>query len=144
MRLRHLKPQPIPARDVITENLPLYQCHKQVRAVQLTEVRGTVLFTAQPGIESFEVTQEFIDRNNPIAGGFYVVYADGYASYSPFDAFNDGYKLIDNGTTPSEDRIREVAHAIWKRRTATDWPGSADSDWFLALHALRTGQAESL
>lgn len=35
-----------------------------------------------------------IGKHGPQVGGYYVVYADGYISYSPAAAFEDGYRLI--------------------------------------------------
>ena len=35
-----------------------------------------------------------MDRHKPKAGGYYVVYDDGYKSYSPAKAFEEGYVRI--------------------------------------------------
>ncbi len=37
------------------------------------------------------VPKEWAERHKPEPGGWYVVYTDGYASYSPAKAFEDGY-----------------------------------------------------
>jgi hypothetical protein len=34
------------------------------------------------------------ERSNPQIGGYYVLYEDGYESFSPADAFESGYSLI--------------------------------------------------
>ena len=38
------------------------------------------------------VFKEFMDKHSPQVGGYYVVYKDGYKSYSPAQAFEEGYK----------------------------------------------------
>jgi hypothetical protein len=40
------------------------------------------------------VSLEYLDKHSPQAGGYYVVYEDGYRSYSPAAAFEAGYTLI--------------------------------------------------
>ena len=46
------------------------------------------------GIE-WATTQEFITRHNPVQGGYIVQYEDGYMSYSPQGAFEEGYALAE-------------------------------------------------
>lgn len=41
-----------------------------------------------------EVGAEFIEKHKPHAGGYLVIYADGYRSFSPAEAFESGYSLI--------------------------------------------------
>lgn len=41
-----------------------------------------------------EVEPDYIKKHKPVAGGYYVVYKDGYKSFSPADAFEDGYTRI--------------------------------------------------
>jgi hypothetical protein len=43
---------------------------------------------------SFWVDQEYMYKHKPVAGGYYVVYKDGYKSFSPAAAFEEGYTLI--------------------------------------------------
>ena len=38
--------------------------------------------------------EEWLDKHNPEVGGYYVVYEDGYKSFSPAKAFEEGYTLI--------------------------------------------------
>lgn len=86
--------------------LPLYQCHKRVRALKIRELNekprtgfqkpdGSLLMTPwETGFDVIELSPEFVKRHNPEVGGFYVVYQDGYVSYSPQKAFEDGYTLL--------------------------------------------------
>lgn len=40
------------------------------------------------------VSADWYRRHKPVAGGYYVVYEDGYASYSPAEPFEAGYSPI--------------------------------------------------
>jgi hypothetical protein len=42
----------------------------------------------------FEVSAEYVMRHKPQVGGYYVVYPDGYKSWSPAEAFESGYTRI--------------------------------------------------
>lgn len=79
------------------DTLPLYQCHKQVRAGEI----GGLDFQdpSQVGLligehHRVNVSREWYKRHNPSLGDYYVQYADGYASVSPAKAFEDGYTLV--------------------------------------------------
>jgi len=87
-------------------DMPVYQCHKKVQAVKLRGVLtnydkdntiiGYFLVPQDRQYSPIEVTKEWIDKHEPYTvGGYYVVYEDGYASYSPAKAFEDGYTLIE-------------------------------------------------
>lgn len=84
--------------------MPRYQCHKQVWALKIKAI--TRVPSGNAGVQygivpedaryaPFDVSPEYVGRNSPAAGGYYMVYADGYISYSPAKAFEDGYTLID-------------------------------------------------
>lgn len=78
--------------------MPKYNCHKQVHALKIKMVGigddGSGLITpANPNYSAFEVSKEFMDKHSPKHGGYYVVYKDGYKSFSPADAFDAGYTL---------------------------------------------------
>lgn len=49
---------------------------------------------ADEGYAPFEVSPEYIGKHSPVTGGYYVVYADGYISYSPAKAFEEGYTRL--------------------------------------------------
>ncbi len=80
--------------------MPRYRCHKQVWALKIGEVvmlddgRG-VITPAEEGYASFEVSAEYMTKHVPASGGYYVVYKDGYQSFSPAKAFEDGYTLVE-------------------------------------------------
>ena len=80
--------------------LPKYRCHKEVRALKIWAVRdrtdaipGRILTFSDPGYESLmlPVSAEYIRKHAPVPGGYYVVYKDGYESFSPADVFEEGY-----------------------------------------------------
>lgn len=89
--------------------LPKYNCHKEVHALKIARATDYVALTDNAddltgGILTFEDTrfaQIVVDvdwwrRFNPTEPdlGYYVVYADGYKSWSPTKAFEDGYTEI--------------------------------------------------
>ena len=76
-----------------------YRSHKKVEAVQIHRItegqNGEVLINDFPMVLPVVVDQEYMDRHNPRLGGYYVLYEDGYHSFSPAEAFENGYSLID-------------------------------------------------
>lgn len=93
--------------------LPKYKCHKEVWALKIKEVKclldfpdGDEVFTKQIGTRGaklifedagyapIEVSLAYLIKHNPRVGGYYVVYKDGYQSFSPAAEFEDGYTLI--------------------------------------------------
>lgn len=87
--------------------MPKYQCHKQVWALKIADLRSVtdgdgfeagegdiVLVPADEGYGPFIVGRDYCAKHRPEIGGYYVVYADGYKSYSPADAFESGYTRI--------------------------------------------------
>lgn len=82
-----------------TANWPRYQCHKIVRAAKiltLSKDNKTNLWCAElEGLPDCELSDAFIQKHHPAIRGWLVEYEDGYRSYSPAKAFEEGYKLID-------------------------------------------------
>jgi hypothetical protein len=90
-------------RNSVAAEMPRYKCHKQVHALKIKEIKrepsgsATVTHTIVPadvGYAPFDVPLEYIGRHSPAAGGYYVVYDDGYVSYSPAKAFEEGYTRV--------------------------------------------------
>lgn len=96
-----------------TENtaieLPKYRCHKEVWALKIKsivfdfeiakienrETDGSAMITPEDSRYSpFKVSGVYLAKHTPKDGGYYVVYADNYKSYSPAEAFESGYSLI--------------------------------------------------
>jgi hypothetical protein len=71
--------------------LPRYKSHKDVWALKIAAIDGTEITPAEEGYAPFMVTDEYIAKHQPHVGGYYVVYQDGYKSFSPASAFEQGY-----------------------------------------------------
>lgn len=60
---------------------------------------SAIIFPADASYAAIKVDREFCKKrlpiNGPIVGGYYVVYADGYKSFSPQDSFEEGYTRIE-------------------------------------------------
>jgi len=80
--------------------MPKYKCHKEVWALKIREIvfepnkTGALLYVSDPGYGPVWVEDEYIVKHAPEIGGFYVVYKDGYKSFSPAIAFEEGYTRI--------------------------------------------------
>lgn len=78
--------------------MPRYQCHKRVHAFKIAALKPDGDFTAmQPadtGYGPIVLDAAFMLKHQPRIGGYYVVYDDGYKSFSPADAFESGYSKI--------------------------------------------------
>jgi len=75
-----------------------YKSHKEVEAFKITEiipVDGVDTFRLGGDDCSVMVLAEYARKHKPEVGGYYVRYADGYESYSPGKAFEDGYFPMD-------------------------------------------------
>ena len=85
--------------------MPKYECHKQVWALKIAELRrtgseneesdgGLIIVPADGGYGAFKVDRDYVAKHKPQIGGYYVVYADGYKSFSPAEAFESGYTRV--------------------------------------------------
>lgn len=97
-------------------NMPEWRSHKVVRGAKIIAVRRVNGKDSEEQIgkrlddgvhknycyeidvkegdyeETIEVHADFVDlQNNTLVGGYFVVYSDNYISYSPCEAFADGY-----------------------------------------------------
>jgi hypothetical protein len=94
--------------------MPRYQCHKIVHALRIKSVEfdapqgngGAMIEWYEEGYAPFHVDEEYVRKHifnvEPwkIIGGYFVVYDDGYKSFSPQKAFEDGYTLIPTDDGP--------------------------------------------
>jgi len=86
--------------------MPKYRSHKEVWAFKIKQIvldsdlaketnretDGSAIITPEEeGYAPFKVSTEYMDRHKPYPGGYYVVYDDGYKSFSPAEAFLNGY-----------------------------------------------------
>jgi len=89
--------------------MPRYKCHKVVHALKIASIAfdrdkaqqegretdgGAIITPADDGYAPFPVDFAYVRKHNPQAGGYYVIYEDGYQSFSPAKAFEDGYTRI--------------------------------------------------
>lgn len=83
-------------------DLPEYQSHKQVQAIKIDQVqthsqeKRSALITPLGNYPRFVTESGWLDRFKPEGGdaGYFVRYADGYTSWSPSKAFEEGYSLV--------------------------------------------------
>lgn len=91
-------------------SLPLYRCHKEVNAAKIAKIRGvdtgpgdqnapgaTLTFegAAAESLAGLVVSKAYYAKHEPQAGGYFVIYKDGYQSFSPAEAFEEGYSPIE-------------------------------------------------
>ena len=72
-----------------------YTCHKVVSAAQiaaLVPIEGGMRIVGKCG-NSVSVYLNWITKHEPAVGGYYVIYEDGYTSFSPAEAFEKGYTI---------------------------------------------------
>ena len=90
--------------------MPQYKSHKKVWALKIAsisydadaaiadgnrETDGSAVITPkESGFAPFIVTADYVRRHKPEAGGYFVQYEDGYTSFSPAKAFEEGYTRI--------------------------------------------------
>jgi hypothetical protein len=100
----------VPLKRILNmpKELPLYACHKKVRALEIRAIghyapdaagklRREIHFK-DAGFPSIWVEGELFTRYVPLPGDFYVVYEDGYTSFSPRKAFMEGYSLVETSS----------------------------------------------
>ncbi|MCG8381818.1 MAG: hypothetical protein MJA28_06315 [Gammaproteobacteria bacterium] len=90
-----------------TPMLKQYQCHKQVHAGKIARVvpgeipvpggkpapvKGVIWIEGSP--DPIILDSGYFAKHAPRAGGYFVLYEDGYQSYSPAEAFEKGYTLV--------------------------------------------------
>ena len=85
----------------LPNQLPEWQCHKKVWAFKIFNIlerkgeTGYVSYVLSDGASAVVyVSMEYVEKHKPEVGGYYVRYQDGYESYSPAGAFEEGYSLI--------------------------------------------------
>ena len=79
--------------------IPVYVCHKEVKAIKIKDIMvddsssAVALVIPEGEYPIFHVQNSYVEKHAPQPGGYYVVYDDGYESYSPAKAFEEGYTL---------------------------------------------------
>jgi hypothetical protein len=79
--------------------MPSYRSHKVVQAARILKVidpeDGTFYRTLETDEGLIGVSPEYVEKHTPQAGGYYVLYPDGYESWSTAEAFEGGYTRIE-------------------------------------------------
>lgn len=81
--------------------LQRYKCHKEVRAAKMVALQHIDLFSRTRRCDLDNggyvlLSDEYCARHQPQVGGYYVLYDDGYESFSPAKAFENGYTPIND------------------------------------------------
>lgn len=111
-------------REMLPEEveLPTFVSHKRARAAVI------VALSYLPGEEKYRLSLEggnyvdvsklWVSKHTPQPGGVYVQYEDGYSSYSPVEAFKEGYTPADgheeavDAEGPSEAQAKAMVARI--------------------------------
>lgn len=102
--------QPVPGGKVFVDEAPPpmrhYKAHKIVQAAKIEACgpRGdTFTLALEFPVINVEVPLSWAQRHEPHPGGYFVVYEDGYRSFSPAPAFEDGYRPLEeeNASRPA-------------------------------------------
>ena len=93
-----------------SREMPQCQSHKKVWALKIKtivfdhvvahaenrETDGSAMITPfEKGYAPFKVDHAYVRKHDPAPNGYYVVYDDGYQSWSPAEAFEGGYMLVE-------------------------------------------------
>lgn len=101
-----------------TQKLPRWKSHKEVEAFKIAKVlwnhpiAESVTAAVLEGGRGLwvRVEEAYIKKHNPQIGGYYVRYADGYESFSPAEAFEEGYvPLVAAGIDTGKKTANQVA-----------------------------------
>jgi len=111
--------------------LPRYKSHKIVHALKIHNIdvdseTGSAVITPEDNeFGPFGVDADYMGKHKPQSGGYYVVYEDGYKSWSPAEAFESGYTLVDNHSSAAldcglggrifwQDLAKQLAEVWWE------------------------------
>ncbi|MGH7177867.1 MAG: hypothetical protein ACREJC_10835 [Tepidisphaeraceae bacterium] len=115
IRIKSISEHQVGRGGAVSIQLPKYRYHKEVAASpwpvdpvgalkirDITDPRvpgqesdgSRLLHPVETGYAPICVSQTYMRKHDPQVGGYYVVYSDGYASWSPAKAFEEGYARI--------------------------------------------------
>lgn len=97
-----------------TMGLPKWQSHKNVwagKVAALSEKEGipSLILDLDGDQTNIAVGQAWLDRHKPEVGGYFVLYQDGYRSYSPAKAFEEGHT-----PAPVGDHCGEIGYNAFR------------------------------
>jgi len=75
--------------------LAKWQSHKVVQAARIIAILDgrQLVFADNQGF--YYPPTSYFAKHEPTVGGYFVEYEDGYQSFSPAKAFEDGYTLVE-------------------------------------------------
>lgn len=91
----------------LAREMPKYRCHKEVHALEIEKIfylvsGGVILYPMDKDFASITVDEQWVafhlnlpGSGSMASGGYYVVYEDGYSSFSPRESFENGYTRIE-------------------------------------------------
>lgn len=102
-------------KDEVIRELPKFLCTKKVWAIKITDTQpgirtrenpepSTKLIPEDKKFSPIIVDWKFVKKHSPITEGYFVLYEDGYVSFSPVEPFENGYIL---DTEKRDDKARE-------------------------------------
>jgi len=115
----------------VSAEMPRYQSHKKVHALKIDSIEfdrdkakaegretdGSAIITpADDGYAPFRVDALYVNKRLPAKQdvpirGYYVVYKDGYKSWSPAEAFEEGYTKVGE-LAPHQKRVVDEREAL--------------------------------
>lgn len=92
----------------VGRQLPMYKSHKEVWAFKIERIKADYDIRNERNEEreatseihligqgfDIKVKETYVTKHNPQVGGYYVYYKDGYESFSPAEAFEEGYTRV--------------------------------------------------
>lgn len=93
--------------DGTWSEVPQYRCHKVVGALKIARIERVtadmgLIYFEEEGFKPVTVTMRWVAEKQAAAGGYLVIYQDGYKSFSPAKPFEDGYTRIEQADSGSE------------------------------------------
>lgn len=132
----------------------VYRCHKTVRAAKIVAANPTQGYLdLLEGDRQYrhEVPFSYFNRHRIEVGGYFVVYEDGYESFSPAKAFEEGYSIISasvlNNFGVAIEALKQgkrVARAGWNGKGMYLWllpAATIDAAWCREAHLKEVAEA---
>ena len=125
--------------SLLRKALPTHKSHKTVHAFKILKITecadGSAYFhPAETNLSGLVVlvSAGYMEKHRPKAGGYYVLYEDGYESWSPAEAFEGGYAL---NVSDAERYGGDIGDAVrWmsqgKHVTRPGWNGKGMYLWY--------------
>lgn len=103
--------------------IPKYICHKKVGALKIKSIKqldakGTGILSFHGSKQKKEVSAEWLLKNKPQVDGYFVIYEDGYESFSPAEPFESGYVKDEGIVTIKNSIIKDLELIPMEEREA--------------------------